>query len=116
MSNIEEFRIGDLKPGEGIQIQTMNTLYEMALICGEVVLMRGGRHFPKARVARFKGSSWGGGPLIIPGTIVKGMNMEITHKGRQWGSPITTTPVHALYISRDGWLTRETLFDTRVDA
>jgi hypothetical protein len=115
MSETYEFRICDLKLGEGVQVQTRNTLYEMIYLGGEVVLVRGGKHFPKPRIARFKGSTWGG-PMLMPGRIVVGLNMEINHKDRRWGSPITTTSVQAIYISRDGWRTRTSPFENRVDA
>ena len=85
----------DLDPITSLRVQTENTLYEITVLRPprSVVLVRGGRFFPKTTEASFGGSSFGGSCLKM-GWVGLGLHMEF-HAGGQW---IITSHVRAIAV------------------
>ena len=72
----------DLDPITNLRVQTENTLYEITVLRPprSVVLVRGGRFFPKTTEASFGGSSFGGSCLKLAWFGV-GLHMEFHFAG-----------------------------------
>ena len=72
----------DLDPITNLRVQTENTLYEITVPRPprSVVLVRGGRFFPKTTEASFGGSSFGGSCLKLAWFGV-GLHMEFHFAG-----------------------------------
>ena len=72
----------DLDPITNLRVQTENTLYEITVPRPprSVVLVRGGRFFPKTTAASFGGSSFGGSCLKLAWFGV-GLHMEFHFAG-----------------------------------
>jgi hypothetical protein len=64
------------EPGERIEVQTRNSCYEMIVLAGTQVLVRGGRFLSEFRRARLTGST-AGGRALKPKIIQVGLRMEL---------------------------------------
>ena len=65
------------EPGERIEVQTRNSCYEMIVLAGTQVLVRGGRFLSEFRRARLTGST-AGGSALKPKVIQVGLRMELS--------------------------------------
>ncbi len=85
----------DLDPITTLRVQTENTLYGITvpLAPRSIVLVRGGRFFPKATEASFGGSSFEGSCLKLAWFGV-GLHMEF-HFAGGW---IVTSPVRSIEV------------------
>jgi hypothetical protein len=64
------------EPGERIEVQTRNSCYEMIVLAGTQVLVRGGRFLSEFRRARLTGST-AGSSALKPKIIQVGLRMEL---------------------------------------
>ena len=71
--------IESLESGTTLDVQTVNSLYRIAILDGprHVVTICGGTAFPEGALVRFGGAS-GRGSALKPGWIVVGRRMEIS--------------------------------------
>ena len=95
VSQSDGVALGDLDPITALRVQTENTLYEITVArpsCA-MLLVRGGRFFPKATEVRFGGSSYGGSCLKLEWFGV-GLHMEFHYDG-SW---IVTSPIRSLEV------------------
>jgi len=89
-------QIDQLDDLENLVVQTMNSTYEITIICGRTgeVLVRGGQFFPEKTPAQLSGASFGGSFLKLRGVYV-GLKMEFLHEGRR----IVTSPVRSIGVT-----------------
>jgi len=102
----EQKRLGginvtQLDAGTRIEVQTINSVYNMTLLGDGRIKIHGGHHVPESVEARFVGSTWGT-PLIKQNWIGKGMRMEmeIIYNDKK----LTTSPVQGAKVMGDVWL------------
>ena len=71
--------IESLEPGTTLDVQTVNSLYRIAILDGprHVVTICGGTAFPDSALVRFGGAT-GSGSALKPGWIVVGCRMELS--------------------------------------
>lgn len=88
-----------LKPGTVVVTETKNSTYHLVVVNEEMILIRGGRYWPKPVRARFQGSTWGT-KMLWSNRIGFQMNMEITVENEVY----RTSPVQSAQIfSPEGW-------------
>lgn len=86
------------KPGTKLEIMTYNSVYDVELLDGENVIVEGGKLFTSPSIARFTGSTFGGGEKK-PYWIGHMMCMQF-----RFGDKIlTTTPAIYAKIYKDDW-------------
>ncbi len=95
VARTEGVYLRDLDPITSLRVQTENTLYEITVLRPprSVVLVRGGRFFPKTTEASFGGSSFGGSCLKLAWFGV-GLHMEF-HVAGGW---IITSRVRSIEV------------------
>jgi hypothetical protein len=72
-------------PREAFVVRTRSSIYELIVLRGAqgLILVRGGRHFPKFRRALFLGST-ADGDLVTPRTIEIGFRMKCLSGNRSF--------------------------------
>lgn len=80
-------------PGEAIVIGTRASVYELIVLRGTqgLILVRGGRHFPKFRRALLLGSTADDGS-VVPRTVEIGFRMKFVSDNRSF----LTSPVQSI--------------------
>jgi hypothetical protein len=89
-------QIDQLDDLENLVVQTVNSTYEITVICGRTgeILVRGGQFFPEKTPAQLSGASFGGSFLKLRG-VYAGLKMEFLHQGRR----IVTSPVRSIGVT-----------------
>jgi len=90
--------VSRLKPGTRIVVKTMYSTYEMTVIEGSKVWVKGGKYFPEFVERYFVGSTWGGSCLKLH-WIGQDMQMEFTNPPRG----VRTSRVQSATVIGDGW-------------
>ena len=81
-----------LPPGTRLVIKTKNSTYDIEVIDGSRVTIRGGRKFSEATECWFNGSTWGGS-VLRQGWVGYGMRMELA-----CGVTVVTSPVQSARV------------------
>lgn len=74
-----------------LEVRTRNSVYEITVLGGGEVMVRGGSFFPEWNAARLSGSTLGGS-FLKKDWIGSGFSMEFLHNGRR----IVTTRVREI--------------------
>ena len=74
-----------------LEVRTRNSVYELTILGGGEVMVRGGSFFPEWNAARLSGSTLGGSVLKMD-WIGTGFSMEFLHQGKR----IVTTRVREI--------------------
>ncbi len=91
-----------LKPGTRVVVKTKNSIYEMTVIEGNRIWLKGGKYFPEFVERYFLGSTWGGACLKLH-WVGYDMRMEFTNSSNGVVETIRTSRVEAATICGDGW-------------
>ncbi len=93
--------ISRLRSGNKLKITTINNEYELTVVDGANVWIKGGEYFPKPKLGQMIGSTWGGSSLRL-NWIGYGMHMEFVEDSRPTRI-IKTSEVRAVTVFGDGW-------------